>query len=84
MTSQPSVSSQSSTSVSQASASPSHLAVDREWHRNFAIPEFFSSNTEKAIASGRLTRRNRTEIIQSLSSSMMVYTKTPTSEQYCV
>ncbi len=73
--------SQSPQAMNSKSPSQSVNATD-QWHLTFTVPEYYSTFTEDAIASGRLTRRNRTEIIQSLSSSMMVFTKSPTSEQY--
>lgn len=53
-----------------------------QWHLTFQIPSHFSSRTEEAIASGLLTKGTRIEIIQSLSSAIMVYTKEPTSVHY--
>ena len=43
-------------------------------HFSFQIPVHFSHRTEEAIASGLLTKCVRTEIIQSISSLMMVHT----------
>ena len=52
------------------------------WHLTFQIPLHYSKCTEEAIKTGQLTKRNRTEIIQSLSSSIMVHTDEPSGEQY--
>ena len=46
------------------------------------IPSAFSLRTEEALATGQITRRVRTEIIQALSMSMMIHTRTPSSDQY--
>ena len=53
-----------------------------QWHHNFEIPANFSTRTEEAITTGRLTKRIRTEMIQSLSCLVMIHTKSPSSEQY--
>lgn len=53
-----------------------------QWHLSFEVPNNFSARTEEAISSGQITKRVRTEIVQSLSSLMLTYTKTPTGEQY--
>ena len=53
-----------------------------QWHHSFQIPKQFSRRTESAIATGVLSKSVRTEIVQSLSSQIMVYTISPSPEQY--
>ena len=53
-----------------------------QWHLTFEVPSAFSVSTERAISTGVLLKKHRTEIVQSMSMSMLVYTKSPTSEQY--
>lgn len=61
---------------------PAASSTSGEWHLSLKIPTAFSVKTEEAIKTGRLTKRCRTEIVQSVSSLMLVHTKTPTSDQY--
>ncbi len=42
----------------------------------------FSIRTEDTLKTGVLTKRVRTEIVQALSSSILVHTKNPTGAQY--
>ena len=64
------------------SSSPGPSTSNNDWHHSFAVPCNFSTSTEEALKSGKLTRPNRTEIVQALSTAMLVYTKVPTKEQY--
>lgn len=67
----------------QLSPQPSTAASHNDqWQLSFQVPINFSARSEEAILSGHITKRVRTEIIQSISSLMMIHTKTPTSEQY--
>ncbi len=50
----------------------------------FEIPTTYSTKTEEAISSGLLLKKNRTEIIQALSTSMLVYRLPASSIQYHV
>ena len=56
--------------------------TESQWHQSFQIPLHFSRQAEEAIASRLLTRSVHTEIIQSISSLMMVHTTTPELVQY--
>ena len=56
--------------------------VDTKWQDSFVIPAAFSVFTEKAIKSGILTKRVRTEIVQSLSTSILIHTRNPSGDQY--
>ena len=60
----------------------SHSHNSEQWHLSFDIPTNFSARAEEAISSGQITKRVRTEIVQSISSLMLIHTKTPTSDQY--
>ena len=57
-------------------------SVECQWHLTFQVPSAFSSKTEKAISTGVLLKKHRIEIVQALSTSMLVYTKCPTGEHY--
>ena len=57
-------------------------ANPRLWLTSFTVPAGFSANTEDAISTGILTSKVRTEIVQSLSASILVHTKKPTPEEY--
>ena len=46
------------------------------------MPTAFSSKTEAAISSGIVAKKCRIEIIQAISTTMLVHTKEPTGEQY--
>lgn len=46
------------------------------------MPSCFSNRTEEAMKTGQLTKRNRIEIVQALSSAIMLHTKIPSSVQY--
>lgn len=52
------------------------------WHHNFKIPDHFSTKTEEALRTGHITKSVRTEIVQSLSAGIMLFTKQPTPVQY--
>lgn len=59
-------------------------AIDgpEQWHLSFEVPRHFSVKTQEAIASGRLMKKSRTEVVQSVASLMLVHTRQPTAKQY--
>ena len=65
-----------------SAANGHHSPSSNQWHHTFEIPACFSNRTEEAIKNGQLTKKARTEIVQALSSSILVHTKEPSSVQY--
>lgn len=55
-----------------------------DWAKNITIPTRFSRETTNAIDSGRITRKARDEIVNSLSTLVLVHTMHPTSDDYNV
>ena len=55
-----------------------------DWAGKFAIPARFSAETTSAIKTGILSKRARDEIIQSLSTLMLVHTSKPSPDDYSV
>ena len=55
---------------------------DKSYAGKLIIPTRFSSETTTAIKSGILKRRHRAEIVNSLSTLMLVHTSRPTPDDY--
>ena len=56
----------------------------KDWAEQLSIPTRFSSDTTAAIKSGILSKRARDEIIQSLSTLILVYTNRPSPEDHTI
>ena len=54
------------------------------WAHNITIPSRFSRPTMKCIEEGILTSASRDEVVNSLSTLMMLHTVTPTSTDYTI
>ena len=53
-----------------------------DWAGKLAIPSRFSVETNTALTSGVLTRKARDEIVNSLSTLILVHTMHPTADDY--
>ncbi len=58
--------------------------VQNDWHSTFKVPEVasFSGTVQLAIESGTIVSKAWQEIVQTLRTLMLQYTKYPSSEQY--
>ena len=60
------------------------ISTPVDWARKITIPTRFSRETTAALDSGRITRKARDEIVNSLSTLVLVHTMHPTSDDYNV
>lgn len=57
-------------------------SVESNWAETMAIPTRFSGETTSSIDSGVLSKRSRDEIVQSLSTHILVHTNRPLPDDF--
>lgn len=58
--------------------------IDKLYAMNLVIPTRFSAETTACVKSGKLSKKARDEIINSLSTMMLVHTSRPSPEDFTV
>lgn len=58
------------------------LPPQADWASKITIPSRFSKETNTSLASGVITRKARDEIVNSLSTLMLIHTMHPSSDDY--